>query len=102
MRCAGTLDTKPSPGLSASSGVIASIEGLTKGLAVDLAPAGVRVNLVAPGTVRPLIFLSVVTTSLTLEILRRLTLRFGFMSSGVLSKRSLLFEIDLGTISQAK
>ena len=45
------MDTKPTPGLAATSGVVASIEGLTKGLAVDLAPAGVRVNLVGPGAV---------------------------------------------------
>lgn len=50
-RRSGTLDTKPTPGLAATSGVVASIEGLTKGLAVDLAPAGIRVNLVGPGAV---------------------------------------------------
>ena len=43
------MDIKPSPGTSVAGGVVAALEGLTKGLAVDLAP--VRVNLVAPGAV---------------------------------------------------
>ncbi|KJA26778.1 hypothetical protein HYPSUDRAFT_63558 [Hypholoma sublateritium FD-334 SS-4] len=47
----GSLDTKPRPGLSATSGVVAALEGLTKGLAVDLAPVGVRVNVVGSGAI---------------------------------------------------
>lgn len=38
--------------MSATSGVVAALEGLTKGLAVDLAPVGVRVNVVGSGAVR--------------------------------------------------
>jgi NAD(P)-dependent dehydrogenase (short-subunit alcohol dehydrogenase family) len=40
---------RPSPGWSILSGLGASVEGLARGLAVDLKP--VRVNLVAPGAV---------------------------------------------------
>ncbi|KJA26777.1 hypothetical protein HYPSUDRAFT_1030351 [Hypholoma sublateritium FD-334 SS-4] len=46
----GILDIKPLPGRSVPAGVVAGIEGLTKGLAVDLAP--VRVNLVGPGAIK--------------------------------------------------
>lgn len=50
-RTIGSLDTRPRPGLSATSGVVAGIGGLAKGLAVDLAPVGVRVNVVGSGAV---------------------------------------------------
>jgi NAD(P)-dependent dehydrogenase (short-subunit alcohol dehydrogenase family) len=50
---AGLVGVSPRPAYTASKhGVV----GLTKKLATDLAPIGVRVNAVAPGTIRtPLI-----------------------------------------------
>ena len=45
----GTMVLQPWPGASTAVGIAAAVEGLTRGLAVDMAP--VRVNLVAPGTV---------------------------------------------------
>ncbi|MCJ1330537.1 hypothetical protein MMC10_007222 [Thelotrema lepadinum] len=46
----GTLVAKPIKGMSSTLGWVAAKEGITRTLAVDLAP--VRVNLVSPGAVR--------------------------------------------------
>lgn len=46
----GPGDFRPIKGRAVQAGGCGSLEGLTKGLAVDLAP--VRVNLVSPGAVR--------------------------------------------------
>ncbi|KAJ6096567.1 NAD(P)-binding protein [Penicillium sp. IBT 16267x] len=46
----GVLSRKPAPGRSIITSVGSGIEGLTRGLAVELAP--VRVNTVAPGAVK--------------------------------------------------
>jgi NAD(P)-dependent dehydrogenase (short-subunit alcohol dehydrogenase family) len=43
------LGERPSRGLSAYSASKAGLVGLAKGLALDLAPAGITVNVVAPG-----------------------------------------------------
>jgi len=45
----GTAGRRPRPGWSLSASGCGAIEGLTRGLAVDLAP--IRVNLVCPGAV---------------------------------------------------
>lgn len=45
----GTAGRRPRPGWSLAAASCSAIEGLTRGLAVDLAP--VRVNLVCPGAV---------------------------------------------------
>ncbi|KAI9925035.1 hypothetical protein ASPWEDRAFT_45167 [Aspergillus wentii DTO 134E9] len=45
----GTSATKPIKGLAVPAAMLAAVEGLTRGLAVDLAP--VRVNAVSPGAV---------------------------------------------------
>jgi NAD(P)-dependent dehydrogenase (short-subunit alcohol dehydrogenase family) len=45
----GTAGRRPPPGWSLSASSCSAIEGLTRGLAVDLAP--IRVNLVCPGAV---------------------------------------------------
>ena len=47
---AGSVLTRPRKGWSLMSGVIGSIDSLTRGLAVDLAP--IRVNVVCPGMVK--------------------------------------------------
>ncbi|KJA26774.1 hypothetical protein HYPSUDRAFT_198581 [Hypholoma sublateritium FD-334 SS-4] len=47
----GISDLKPQPGVSVPAGGCGAVDGLSKGLAVDLAPAGVRVNLVSPGVI---------------------------------------------------
>ena len=46
----GTIGVRPSPGAALAAGSAAAIEGLTRGLAVELAP--VRVNAVRPGAIR--------------------------------------------------
>ncbi|PVH94001.1 NAD(P)-binding protein [Periconia macrospinosa] len=46
----GTKALKPSPGWAVMAGLISSVKGLTRGLAVDLQP--IRVNAVFPGAVR--------------------------------------------------
>ncbi|HEY1702339.1 MAG TPA: SDR family oxidoreductase [Trebonia sp.] len=46
----GTIAVRPSPGAALAAGSAAAIEGLTRGLAVELAP--VRVNAVRPGAIR--------------------------------------------------
>jgi NAD(P)-dependent dehydrogenase (short-subunit alcohol dehydrogenase family) len=46
----GTLAVRPIPGFGLASAGASAIEGLARGLAVDLAP--LRVNAVRPGTVR--------------------------------------------------
>jgi NAD(P)-dependent dehydrogenase (short-subunit alcohol dehydrogenase family) len=46
----GTASTRPQPGTTAVSSVLAAIEGLTRALAVELAP--IRVNAVVPTIVR--------------------------------------------------
>ncbi|KAJ5272642.1 NAD(P)-binding protein [Penicillium angulare] len=50
----GALARKPSPGRFLVGGLGAAVEGLARGMAVDLAP--VRVNTVAPGAVKTEIF----------------------------------------------
>ena len=45
----GTLDIKPMKERSVTAGVISALDGLTRGLAVDLAP--LRVNVIGPGPV---------------------------------------------------
>ncbi|KAL8934599.1 MAG: hypothetical protein Q9211_005143 [Gyalolechia sp. 1 TL-2023] len=45
----GTLSNKPMKGVTTIAAWASSIEGMTRGLAVDLAP--IRVNMVSPGTV---------------------------------------------------
>jgi NAD(P)-dependent dehydrogenase (short-subunit alcohol dehydrogenase family) len=45
----GTLGHKPAPGAALVSAINAAIEGLSRGLAVDLAP--VRVNTISPGVI---------------------------------------------------
>lgn len=47
----GVAGKRPFPGGYLASGAISALEGLTRGLAVDLAP--IRVNLVCPGMVSP-------------------------------------------------
>jgi NAD(P)-dependent dehydrogenase (short-subunit alcohol dehydrogenase family) len=46
----GTVGTRPVPGATLAAGGAAAIEGLARGLAVELAP--VRVNAVRPGAIR--------------------------------------------------
>ena len=46
---AGTVDVKPMKERSVTAGVISALDGLTRGLAVDLAP--LRVNVIGPGPV---------------------------------------------------
>ena len=46
------LGERPGKGLAAYSASKAGLVGLAKGLALDLAPAGITVNVVAPGLVR--------------------------------------------------
>jgi NAD(P)-dependent dehydrogenase (short-subunit alcohol dehydrogenase family) len=46
----GTIGVRPSPGAALAAGSAAAIEGLTRGLAVELAP--VRVNAVRPGAIQ--------------------------------------------------
>lgn len=46
----GTIGVRPAPGAALAASGASAIEGLTRGLAVELAP--VRVNAVRPGTIR--------------------------------------------------
>lgn len=46
----GTIAVRPAPGAALASGAAAAVEGLTRGLAAELAP--VRVNAVRPGAIR--------------------------------------------------
>jgi NAD(P)-dependent dehydrogenase (short-subunit alcohol dehydrogenase family) len=46
----GTVAVRPAPGTALAAGAAAAMEGLTRGLAAELAP--VRVNAVRPGAVR--------------------------------------------------
>ena len=46
------LGERPRKGLAAYSASKAGLVGVAKGLALDLAPAGITVNVVAPGVVR--------------------------------------------------
>jgi len=46
----GTIGVRPTPGAALAAGAAAAIEGLVRGLAVELAP--VRVNAVRPGVIR--------------------------------------------------
>ncbi|MBL1079938.1 SDR family oxidoreductase [Nocardia sp. 2] len=46
----GTVATRPSPGTAVPASVVGAIEGLTRALAVELAP--LRVNTIQPGIVR--------------------------------------------------
>ncbi|KAL4883786.1 hypothetical protein BJY04DRAFT_184396 [Aspergillus karnatakaensis] len=48
----GTAITTPPPGLTHMIAVGSAVEGLTRGLAVDFAPLGIRVNIVRLGPVR--------------------------------------------------
>jgi NAD(P)-dependent dehydrogenase (short-subunit alcohol dehydrogenase family) len=45
----GTAGRRPRPGWALSASIVSAVEGLTRGLAVELAP--IRVNLVCPGAV---------------------------------------------------
>jgi NAD(P)-dependent dehydrogenase (short-subunit alcohol dehydrogenase family) len=46
----GTVAVRPAPGAALAAGAAAAIEGLTRGLAAELAP--IRVNAVRPGAIR--------------------------------------------------
>jgi NAD(P)-dependent dehydrogenase (short-subunit alcohol dehydrogenase family) len=46
----GTVAVRPAPGTALAAGAAAATEGLTRGLAVELAP--IRVNAVRPGAIR--------------------------------------------------
>ena len=46
----GTIGVRPTPGAALAAGGAGAIEGLTRGLAVELAP--IRVNAVRPGVIR--------------------------------------------------
>jgi NAD(P)-dependent dehydrogenase (short-subunit alcohol dehydrogenase family) len=46
----GTIGVRPAPGAALAAGGAGAIEGLTRGLAVELAP--IRVNAVRPGVIR--------------------------------------------------
>jgi NAD(P)-dependent dehydrogenase (short-subunit alcohol dehydrogenase family) len=46
----GTVAVRPAPGAALAAGGAAAIEGLTRGLAAELAP--IRVNAVRPGAIR--------------------------------------------------
>jgi len=46
----GTVSVRPTPGTALAAGAAAAVEGLTRGLAAELAP--VRVNAVRPGAIR--------------------------------------------------
>jgi NAD(P)-dependent dehydrogenase (short-subunit alcohol dehydrogenase family) len=46
----GTIGVRPAPGAALAAGGAGAIEGLTRGLAVELAP--IRVNAVRPGAIR--------------------------------------------------
>jgi NAD(P)-dependent dehydrogenase (short-subunit alcohol dehydrogenase family) len=46
----GTIGVRPTPGAALAAGAAGAIEGLTRGLAVELAP--IRVNTVRPGVIR--------------------------------------------------
>ncbi|KAI4154156.1 MAG: hypothetical protein LQ340_001846 [Diploschistes diacapsis] len=54
----GTLSQKPMKGMSSSVGIGGAVEGLTRALAVDLAP--LRVNIVSPGAIRTELLLKMV------------------------------------------
>lgn len=49
MRYTGIMMHKPPVGRSIQTGVTAAVDGLTRALAVDLAP--IRVNVVCPGAI---------------------------------------------------
>jgi NAD(P)-dependent dehydrogenase (short-subunit alcohol dehydrogenase family) len=46
----GTAGTRPGPGWAVAASILSAMEGLTRGLAMELAP--VRVNIVAAGVVK--------------------------------------------------
>ncbi|KAA2264195.1 SDR family oxidoreductase [Solihabitans fulvus] len=46
----GIVGVRPTPGAALAAGAVGAIEGLARGLAVDLAP--IRVNVVRPGPIR--------------------------------------------------
>ena len=73
----GSLDTRPRPAMSATSGVVAALRGLAKGMAVDLAPVGVRVNVVGSGAVCISLLFQIKTP--LIHGLYRLIQRFGFL-----------------------
>ena len=50
MLTAGTIGVRPTPGAALAASRAGAIEGLTRGLAVELAP--IRVNAVRPGVIR--------------------------------------------------
>ncbi|KAL8947803.1 MAG: hypothetical protein Q9222_005951, partial [Ikaeria aurantiellina] len=70
----GTIAQRPIKGWSVTAAWGAGIEGMTRGLAVDLAP--IRVNMVSPGAVKTELFegFPKETTEAALEGMRRATL----------------------------
>jgi NAD(P)-dependent dehydrogenase (short-subunit alcohol dehydrogenase family) len=48
----GVAGARPSPGWAVAASVCGAVDSLTRALAVELAPAYIRVNAVAPGVVR--------------------------------------------------
>ncbi|KAF7562791.1 hypothetical protein G7046_g1313 [Stylonectria norvegica] len=70
----GTMLWRPSPGWSVMAGAVGGIEGLARGLAIDMKP--VRVNCVQPGAVHTELFDSIPKENLeqVLEVMRRDTI----------------------------
>jgi len=55
----GVNSFKPGPGWALPAGVGMALDGITRGLAVDLAPSDIRVNCVSPGWINTEIFDSI-------------------------------------------
>ncbi|KAL4973794.1 Enoyl-reductase-domain-containing protein [Aspergillus desertorum] len=65
----GGLLVRPKPGMSLGLVGSSIVEGLARTLAVDLAPFGIRVNVVSPGPVRTPIFNSIGSKDFVEEVL---------------------------------